>query len=71
MGKACLAAACCFPFEAVVGVEVLEGLHTLALAVTRPSANRHWDDPARVAANCPQGTRLVGTASQTIGIVNP
>jgi len=35
LGKACLQACVCYPFEAVVGIEVLEGLHTLASEVKK------------------------------------
>ena len=41
LGKACLQAAVCYPFEAVVGIEVLEGLHTMALEL-----KQRYDDKA-------------------------
>ena len=55
LGKACLQAAVCYPFEAVVGIEVLEGLHTMALELKQrydekapealpPSQRRSEDD---------------------------
>ena len=55
LGKACLQAAVCYPFEAVVGIEVLEDSHTMALELKQrydekapealpPSQRRSEDD---------------------------